>query len=70
MKKPFKLYIDTSVWNFALETDRADCLLTWDFFRLLRNKREGYTVFIYRSRNLKKQDKKFKLGNTINNFSA
>ena len=46
MKKPTKLYLDTSVWNFALETERADCLITWDFFRMLRGERSNYTVLI------------------------
>ena len=46
MEKSIKLYIDTSVWNFALETERTDCLLTWDFFRILRNERSNYTVLI------------------------
>ena len=46
MEKPIKLYIDTSVWNFALETEREDCLLTWDFFRMLRNERSSYIILI------------------------
>lgn len=35
MEKPLKLYIDTSIWNFILETDRADSALTYDFLKLV-----------------------------------
>ena len=44
MDKPLKLYIDTSVWNFALETDRADCLLTTEFLQVTKN--DEYLIFI------------------------
>ena len=42
MEKPIKLYIDTSVWNFALETERGDNVLTDDFLQLIR--KEDYDV--------------------------
>ncbi|MBI2995939.1 MAG: hypothetical protein HYY52_04465 [Candidatus Melainabacteria bacterium] len=35
MKKTLKLYIDTSVWNFSLETDRSGSTLTDDFLQLI-----------------------------------
>ena len=44
MEKPIKLYIDTSVWNFALEVERADCLITNEFLQLIRSKE--YSIFI------------------------
>ena len=44
MERPIKLYIDTSVWNFALETERADCLLTNEFLESINNRE--YSVFI------------------------
>ena len=44
MEKPIKLYIDTSVWNFALETERPDCLLTNEFLESINN--GEYSVFI------------------------
>ena len=34
MDKKLKLYIDTSVWNFALEIERADSILTYEFLKL------------------------------------
>lgn len=46
MKRPFKLYVDTSIWNFALETERSDCLLTWEFLKLCKNKTSDYSLFI------------------------
>lgn len=46
MKRPFKLYLDTSIWNFALETERPDCLLTWEFLRLCKNRTSEYSIFI------------------------
>lgn len=36
MEKPLKLYIDTSVWNFALETERSDSMLTNEFLELVK----------------------------------
>ena len=44
MDKPLKLYIDTSVWNFALETERGDNVLTDDFLQLIR--KEDYDVIV------------------------
>ena len=44
MKKRIKLYIDTSVWNFALETERGDNVLTDDFLQLVR--KENYDVIV------------------------
>ena len=44
MYKPIKLYIDTSVWNFALETSRSDSLLTYEFLQL--TKKEKCTIII------------------------
>ena len=44
MEKPLKLYVDTSVWNFALETERIDCLLTNEFLQIIRN--SEYSIFI------------------------
>ena len=44
MKKPIKLYIDTSVWNFALETERSDCLMTNEFLQAIKS--NEYSVFI------------------------
>ena len=39
-----KLYIDTSVWNFALETDRPNSFLTNEFLQLLSE--ENYEAVI------------------------
>ena len=44
MKKSLKLYIDTSVWNFALETERIDSTLTLECLQFLE--REGYQLII------------------------
>ena len=44
MEKPIKLYIDTSVWNFALETERKDSILTNEFLQLINS--ENYTVIV------------------------
>ena len=44
MKKPIQIYIDTSVWNFALETERCDNVLTDDFLQLVR--KENYDVIV------------------------
>ena len=44
MEKPLKLYIDTSVWNFALETERGENVLTDDFLQLIR--KEDYDVIV------------------------
>lgn len=44
MEKPIKLYIDTSVWNFALETERGDSVLTYDFLRLIKKENHGVIV--------------------------
>lgn len=44
MKKSIKLYIDTSVWNFALETERPDCLLTNEFLESIND--SEYSIFI------------------------
>lgn len=46
MQKTVKFYLDTSVWNLALETERADCLTTWDFLKMLRSKRSSYSILI------------------------
>ncbi len=37
MIRKIKTYIDTSVWNFALETDRLDSSLTYEFLEMLKN---------------------------------
>ena len=34
MYKRFKLYIDTSIWNLALETEREEYRLTHDFLEV------------------------------------
>ena len=34
MLKKLKLYIDTSVWNIALESTRSECALTHDFLEV------------------------------------
>jgi len=44
MEKRLKLYIDTSVWNFALEIERKDCLLTNEFLELIKT--NEYSIFI------------------------
>ena len=44
MNKPVKLYIDTSVWNFALEIERADCLLTNEFLESISNRE--FSIFV------------------------
>ena len=44
MEKPIKLYIDTSIWNFALETERGGNVLTNDFLQLIR--KEDYDVIV------------------------
>ena len=44
MEKPLKLYIDTSVWNFALEIERPDCLLTNEFLQTIKS--NEYSIFI------------------------
>ncbi len=44
MEKPIKLYIDTSVWNLALETERKfDCNLTNNF--LINIQKEKQLIF-------------------------
>lgn len=35
MEKLLKVYIETSVWNFALETTRPESLLTYKFLKLV-----------------------------------
>lgn len=45
MAKPTKLYIDTSVWNFALEAERADSIITYEFLKTVSNSNE-YSLFI------------------------
>lgn len=45
MGKSIKLYIDTSVWNFALETDRPDSIVTYEFLKSVSNNSE-YSLFI------------------------
>ena len=44
MQNPIKLYIDTSVWNFALEIERLDCLLTNEFLESINNRE--YSILI------------------------
>ena len=44
MKKSLKLYIDTSVWNFALEHDRQDSIIANEFIRLLKG--DEYKVIV------------------------
>ncbi|OGI10775.1 MAG: hypothetical protein A3I68_08960 [Candidatus Melainabacteria bacterium RIFCSPLOWO2_02_FULL_35_15] len=44
MEKPIKLYIDTSVWNFALEIERSGSTLTSEFLELLQS--NEYVVVI------------------------
>ena len=44
MEKLIKLYIDTSVWNFALETERKDSVLTNEFLQLIKS--ENYTIIL------------------------
>lgn len=44
MQKKLKLYIDTSVWNFVLETLRSDSLLTHEFLQHIKS--EEYTIII------------------------
>src|SRR3989338_6136906 len=34
MYKKVKLYIDTSIWNLALETERDESILTHDFLEI------------------------------------
>ena len=45
MSKKIKVYIDTSVWNFALETERPDCLITNELLRFLKGNIE-YAILI------------------------
>ncbi|MBI2995513.1 MAG: PIN domain nuclease [Candidatus Melainabacteria bacterium] len=45
MDKTLKLYIDTSVWNFALETERPDSIVTYEFLKSVSNNNE-YSLFI------------------------
>ena len=35
MRNELKLYIDTSVWNFALESERLECMITKKFLILI-----------------------------------
>ena len=44
MGKKLKLYIDTSVWNFVMETLRSDSLLTYEFLQYIKS--EEYTIII------------------------
>ena len=44
MAKQIKLYLDTSVWNFALETERSGSALTSEFLELLQS--HEYIVII------------------------
>lgn len=45
MPKKTKVYVDTSVWNFALEAERPESLLTNDFLRHLRVN-DDYAIFV------------------------
>lgn len=45
MEKPIKLYIDTSVWNFALETERKDSITTYEFLKSVGGHNE-YSLII------------------------
>ena len=44
MYKKLKLYIDTSIWNIALETDRDEHILTHDFFEVYGNSKNNLLV--------------------------
>lgn len=45
MPKPLKLYVDTSVWNFALEKQRHEYSFAREFFNLVKKKRK-YEIFV------------------------
>ena len=45
MPKPLKLYIDTSVWNFALERKRYEYYFVSRFLHLIKN-RKAYTICV------------------------
>ncbi|OGI06934.1 MAG: hypothetical protein A3I68_03880 [Candidatus Melainabacteria bacterium RIFCSPLOWO2_02_FULL_35_15] len=45
MEKSIKLYLDTSVWNFALEADRPDYIITYEFLKSVNNSSEYSLVF-------------------------
>lgn len=45
MEKPIKLYIDTSVWNFALESTRPDSIITYEFLKSISESKD-YTLII------------------------
>lgn len=44
MYKKLKLYIDTSVWNIALEPERAECILTHDFLEVYGKSKNNLLV--------------------------
>lgn len=45
MPKKTKVYVDTSVWNFALETIRPDSIMTYEFLQIISNQ-NVYDLFI------------------------
>ena len=45
MSKKTKVYIDTSVWNFALEAERPESFVTNDFLKHLKTN-DDYTILI------------------------
>ena len=71
MEKPIKLYIDTSVWNFALETERKDSILTNEFLQLIKkdlSSDERLEYFHKKSKQFEKEMKNVKPAKDLKTF--